>query len=251
MAKKDVAKKETKVKSVKSSGKGERFADMSQTAIIIDEAALEKGLEEKPEEKKKKKKEKKVRGKRYQDFKKLLKQKSYSLKEALELLKKAPLGKLNGTLEAHLNVVTKGLSGKVSLPHFQAKVKKVVVFDEIVAATIKSGKIDFDILLATPADMPKILPLAKILGPKGLMPNPKNGTLVPDPQKAIVNFSDNALHFETEKDSPIIHTVFGKVNQPIEELEANFTALITAINSKNIKKIVIKSTMSPGIRISL
>jgi len=244
-------------KKVKSSGKGEKFADMSATAVVIDEKELEKELQGErvsPSSTKvsEGKKVSKVRGKDYQKVKKMVDQnKKYLLKEALELLKKVSLGKFTGTVEVHLNVVEKGLAGDVNLPHFQAKAKKIVVFNDEVGGTIKSGKIDFDILLASPADMPKILPLAKILGPKGLMPNPKTGTLVPDPQKAVAGFSSTALRFKTEKDFPIIHTVIGKTSQANEELAANFEALIKAVNPKNIKKVVIKSTMSPAIKIYL
>jgi large subunit ribosomal protein L1 len=242
--------KTEKTKKVVKAGKGERFADMSAGAVIIDEAAIKKDLEA-PQEVKKAR-EPKVRGKQYQAAKKLVNQsKAYSPKEALELVKKTTFGKFKGTMEAHLNVWEKGLSGEVSLPHFAGKARRVVVFNDEVGSEIKAGKVNFDVLLASPADMPKILPLAKILGPKGLMPNPKNGTLVPDPEKALKNFSGNALHYQTEKDFPIIHTVVGKVEQPTEELLENYQALIKAINPKNIKKAVIKSTMSPGIKVAL
>jgi len=252
--------KKEKTKKTKSSGKGERFADMSATAIVIDETALEKGLKEsikappagEAKEDKKPVKALKVRGKKYQEAKKKIDSKiKYDIKEAIKLLKQVSLAKFNGTVEAHLNVLEKGLGGETELPYFQAKAKKVVVFDDSIAENLKSGKIDFDVLLATAADMPKILPFAKLLGPKGLMPNPKNGTLVTDPKEALANFSGNALHYQTEKDSPIIHTVIGKLDQPDEELVANFQALIKAINPSKIKKAVLKSTMSPGIKVAL
>lgn len=250
-------KKEKKVeKKIKGSGKGEKFADMSATAVVINEAEIEKELKEEvsPSSTKasKAKKVSKIRGKEYQKAKKMIDQNNkYPLKEALELLKKVSLGKFNGSVEVHLNVIEKGLSGDVNLPHFQAKAKKVVVFNDDIGNNLKAGKFDFDVLLASPADMPKILPFAKILGPKGLMPNPKNGTLVPEPQKAIANFSSTSLHFKTEKDFPLIHTIIGKLNQPAEELSANFQALIKAVNPQKIKKAVLKSTISPGIKVSL
>ncbi len=248
---KDKNKKEEK-KMVKSSGKGEKFADMS-SGPIIDEAKIEKELQESvPGQEEKKVKEPRVRGKKYQAVKKQVDpNKTYPLKEALELLKKVSFGKFVGSVEAHLMVLEKGLSGEVNLPHFAGKVRRVVVFSDAMVEEIKTGKVNFDVLLASPADMAKILPLAKVLGPKGLMPNPKNGTLIPEPEKALSNFSQSALHFQTEKDFPLIHTVIGKVNQSIEELSANFEALIKAVNPKNIKKAVIKSSMSPAIKVSL
>ena len=249
-AKKTDEKQEKAVKKVAKAGKGERFADMSEGAVVIDETAIEKGLE--APQKAKKAQEPKVRGKQYQAAKKLIdKTKTYSPKEALDLVKKISFGKFNGTVEVHLNVLEKGLSGKVTLPHFSGKSRRIAVFNDELAEEIKAGKINFEVLLTSPVDMPKILPLAKVLGPKGLMPNPKNGTLVPDPEKALANFSGNSLHFQTEKDFPIIHTVIGKVEQPTEELLENYQALIKAVNPKNIKKTTIKSTMSPGIKVAL
>jgi large subunit ribosomal protein L1 len=248
--KKTDEKQEKAVKKVARAGKGERFADMSEGAVIIDEAAIEKGLEA-PQEAKKAR-ESKARGKQYQVAKKLVdSNKIYPPKEALELVKKASFGKFNGAVEVHLNVLEKGLAGEVTLPHFSGKSRRVAIFTDELASEIKAGKVNFDVLLASPADMPKILPLAKVLGPKGLMPNPKNGTLVPDPEKALKNFSGNALHYQTEKDFPIIHTIIGKVEQPTEELLENYQAFVKAVNPKNIKKATVKSTMSPGIKVSL
>lgn len=250
MAKAKDKKQEEKVVK-KSTGKGERFVDMSAESVVVDESSFIEGAEGKAAETEKQK-EVKVRGKKYLEAKqKIDTGKNYSPKDAFELLKKISFSKSNRTVEAHLNVAEKGLSGDVSLPHSTGKVRKVVIFSDEVAEQVKTGKIDFDILLATAADMPKILPLAKALGPKGLMPNPKNGTLVPDPKKALENFSGNTVHYKTEKDFPIIHTIVGKVDQPTEELTENLKALVKAVNSKNIKKAVVKSTMSPGIKVNI
>lgn len=238
-------------KKIKSSGKGERFADMSATAVIVSEKEIEKELQQAAPETAKTTKGPRVRGKEYQKVKKMVDPtKTYPPKEALELLKKVSFGQFNGTVETHLVVLEKGLSGDVNLPYFVGKARRVVIFNDTLVPEIKAGKINFDVLLALPADMPKILALAKILGPKGLMPNPKNGTLVPDPEKAMSNFSASALHFQTEKDFPLIHAAIGKVNQPIEELSANFETFIKAVNPKNIKKAMIKSSMSPSIKVA-
>ncbi len=247
-------KKEKVIK--KASGKGEKFADMS-TGPIIDEAAIQKELTKEAAATETKPgptapKAPRVRGKKYLEARKMIDPgKVYPLKEALKLLKKISFGEFNGTVEAHFVVLEKGLSGEVNLPYFAGKARRVAVFNDGLAEEIKAGKINFDVLLASPTDMAKILPLAKVLGPKGLMPNPKNGTLVPDPQKALAGFSASALHFQTEKDFPLIHTVIGKLSQPSEELEANFEILVKAVNPKNIKKTVIKSTMSPSVKVTL
>lgn len=236
-------------KKVKSSGKGEKFADMSAGPVIEEPVLAEDVGTQRAAPALK---EPRVRGKKYQDVKKMVDpNKTYSIKEAFELLKKISFGKNPSTVEAHFNVLEKGLSGEVNLPFSAGKTRKVVIFSPELAEEIKAGKINFDVLLAAPTDMPKILPLAKVLGPKGLMPSPKSNTLVPDPQKALANFPASAAAYKTEKDFPLIHTVIGKLNQPAEELQANFEALVKAINSKNIKKAILKSTMSPGIKIAL
>ncbi|MBM3208876.1 hypothetical protein FJZ40_01085 [Candidatus Shapirobacteria bacterium] len=177
--------------------------------------------------------------------------KLYPLLEAIKLLKETSLAKFSGSAEAHFNTKKKGISGEAKLPYFAGKAKKVVIADEKILEQIAKGKIDFGVLLATPALMPKIVPLAKILGPKGLMPNPKNGTIVEKPEEARKNFSQNSLSFKTEKDFPLIHVVFGKISQKEKELEENLAALIKAIGAGNIKKLVIKATMGPGIKVGV
>jgi len=240
-----------KEKKVKASGKGEKVADMTVTEEIVT-VNEEIKTPDKPEETKAVHKSQKIRGKKYQAAKNQIdKNTVFKPSEAFELLKKIGSNiKFDQTVEIHLNVLIKGLSGEVSLPHFKGKERKIVIFDDSLAAEIKSGKVNFDVLLATPADMPKILPLAKILGPKGLMPNPKNGTISPDPKKAMEKFSGGALFFKTEKDFPLIHASIGKNKQPNEELVANFEAFIKAVNPKNISKAVVKSTMSPAVKIA-
>lgn len=241
---KDKKEKEVK-KPAKSTGKGEKFADMSADVVVANETAAE-------EETQKSNRQPKVRGKKYHELRaKVDLNKTYSPKEAFELLKEVSFGKNPKVVEAHINVAEKGLSGDVNLPHFAGKQRKVAIFSDELAAEIKEGKVNFDVLVASPADMPKILPLAKVLGPKGLMPNPKNGTLVPDPEKAVESFSASSLHYKTEKDFPIIHTVVGKADQPTEELLENYQTLVKAINPRNIKKVVVKSTMSPGVKVAL
>jgi len=245
-------KEEKPEKKAKSTGKGEKFADMSAGEVIIDEAALEKQLGENIKVEEKKEKQPKVRGKNYLASKKQIdKAKSYPPKDAIELLKKISTAKNSGTVELHLNVIEKGLSGEAKLPHFEGKALKVAIFNDELLEEIKAGKINFDVLLATVADMEHIMPLAKILGPKGLLPNPKNGTIIPDPKKAAEKFSGNALRYKTEKDFPLIHTVIGKLSQPTEELVANINALVKAIDPKKIKKAFLKSPMSPSIKVAL
>ncbi len=106
-------------------------------------------------------------------------------------------------------------------------------------------------LLATADMMPKLVPFAKVLGPKGLMPNPKNGTLVKSAKDAE-KFGGNSISLKTEREAPLMHTSFGKVSQKDSELKENLEAILKALGgSKQIIKGYIKSTMSPAVKISV
>lgn len=193
-----------------------------------------------------------VRGKTYQAARtKVDPTKLYPLEEAIELVKQVSISKFNGSIDAHLSTLKKGLTGEVNFPHFKGKIKKVVIADDKVLEKIKTGKIDFDVLLATKEFMPKLVPFAKTLGSKGLMPNPKAGTIVDDPKKALEKFQGGLTRFKTEKDQPLIHLKIGQVSQSEKELVENLKALITAVGPKNIRKLVIAPTMGPGVKIQV
>lgn len=177
--------------------------------------------------------------------------KTYSLPEALPLLRQVSLTKFDPTVELHLTLKAAPANQiEITLPHSSGKSKKVVIADDATVSAIESGKIDFDILLASPAQMGKLVKLAKVLGPRGLMPNPKNGTLVENPESAIAKFSSaSRLSLRADKDTPVIHTVIGKLSGPDGHLSANIQAVITAIGPGQIRKTVLKSTMSPAIKV--
>ena len=106
-------------------------------------------------------------------------------------------------------------------------------------------------MIATPEMMPKLVPFARLLGPKGLMPNPKNGTLVNDPKKAT-SFSTATVTLKTEKEAPLIHTVVGKNSQKDEEIVGNVEAILKVFGgSKQIVRAFVKSTMSPSVKLQL
>lgn len=132
--------------------------------------------------------------------------------------------------------------------HSETPIKIINISD--LENEIKQG-LNYSTIIATPEMMPGLVKYAKILGPKGLMPNPKAGTIVKDPEKTIKTFQKASVAFKTEANAPLIHTVFGKTSQKEEELLANFQALINAIGPKTIKKVVICSTMGPGIKVEL
>lgn len=199
-----------------------------------------------------------LRGKKYKEARaKVDKTKPYPVSHAVKLAKETSYTAFDGTVELHLVVKfarrrggKEGLSISVKLPYSTGKKKKVEIADSQTLKKLKSGKIDFDVLLATPEIMPRLVPYAKLLGPKGLMPNPKNGTLIKELKEAK-KFSGNSITLTTEKKAPIIHTTVGKVSQKDKELVENIQAIIAAIGSKQIKKAVLSSTMGPGIKLEI
>lgn len=194
----------------------------------------------------------KTRGKKYLSAKKKIDQnKNYSIKKAVELVKETSFTKFEGKIEAHINTFDIGTVGEITFPHLDLGAKKIVVLNDTILKDIKAGKIDFDILIASPVTMPKLLPFARLLGPKGLMPNPKNGTLTDKPDEALKKLSVAKTLLKTEKKSPVVHVVIGKTSQPVEEIVANIKELIKVIKPVKIKKMTICATMSPGIKVEI
>ena len=177
--------------------------------------------------------------------------KKYKLTDALEMLTKLQRSKFDETVELHINTVETGLSGNITLPHGTGKTIRVAIADDDLLAKVALGKIEFDILLAAPQMMSKLARVAKILGPKGLMPNPKNATLVKDPEKAAQEFKKGQINFRTELKAPIMHLIVGKVSFGAKKLAENINALIEAIEKEKIRNVTLKSTMSPGIKLDL
>lgn len=194
----------------------------------------------------------KVRGKKYVEAKKKFDNtKIYSPVDAIKLVKETSYSVFDGTVELHMIVKRTGISASVALPHQAGKTKKVEIASDETVEKLKTGKIDFDVLVATPEVMPKLVPFARLLGPKGLMPNPKNGTLVPDAQKAK-SFSTGTVALKTEKEAPLVHTVIGKVSQEAKELAENLEAIFKAFGgSKQIDKAFIKATMGPAVKVKV
>ena len=181
------------------------------------------------------------------------------LKEALEVLAKVKRAKFDETVELHVNTIEKGISGSVVLPHGTGKNVRVTIANqsadakgvEKLVADIEQGKIDFDILVATPDSMPKLARVARILGPRGLMPNPKNGTITPKPEEVAKKFEGGQTNFKTEAKFPIIHMSVGKLSFGDAKLEDNIKTAVSAISTKKIRTVTLKSTMSPGISLDL
>jgi large subunit ribosomal protein L1 len=194
-------------------------------------------------------KTKKVRGKKYQAVRsKLDKSRFYTIKEAVELVKKLSYTKFVGSIEAHIVVKEIGDSVSLALPHFSGKTVKVTIVNAQVLSDIEAGKLDFDVLVAHPEFMPKLAKFASVLGPKGLMPNPKNGTLTPNPELKKQELEAGKFVLKTEKKAPLMHLVIGKTDMSSADLLDNINALIKALKGK-ILKLVISPSMGPGVKV--
>lgn len=207
--------------------------------------------------------------------------KIYPIEEAINLAKESKTAKFDESVEAHIRLAIdtkKGeemVRGNVVLPHGTGKSKKVAVITttkaaeakkagadlvagEELIAEIKSGKTDFDVLVSTPEMMPKLAQVAKILGPKGLMPSPKTETVTQDIQKTVEMLKKGKASFKNDN-SGNIHLVFGKVSFETEKLKENFSSFVDAVRKAKpdavkgtyILSVTICSTMGPGIKVAL
>lgn len=220
---------------------------------IVPEKIQEEEQEKEPEiVKQKKETVEKQRGKKYLEAKaKINKSNTYKISDAIKLVKETSYSKFDGTMEMHLVVKKTGVNVNVTLPFSPGKEKRVEFADEKTLEKLKKGKIDFDVLLTTADMMPKLVMFAKLLGPRGLMPNPKNGTIIKT-AKDKEKFGGNTINLKTEKETPLIHTSFGKVSQKDEELVKNLETILDKLGgSKTIIRAFIKSTMSPSVKIQI
>lgn len=253
--------KKVKVEGVGMKG-GQRVAVVEGTDIkpefrkLIDEVEGTEG-EAKPKKAKKEKKAR-VRSKAYVTKASLVdKNKLYPVPEAVSLIKQTSLTKFDGTVELHINLnplamgEKKDLRGTVNLPHGTGKQVRVVIADDKVLEEVAAGKINFDILVAHPSMMPKLAKVARILGPKGLMPNPKTGTVTPDPDKRAKELSTGQVNFKTEPDQPIIHLIVGKVSFDEKKLVENIKAILDAVGRGKITKATLSATMGPGVKVEI
>lgn len=223
------------------------------------------------------------RGKNYKAaLSRLEKKEQYGLGEAIKLLKETSSVKFDATAEAHFNLgidptkADQGIRGTINLPHGsgkKVKIAAVVTDDKIKTAKaagadaaglenlieeFSKGKFDYDVVIATPDVMKSLGKVAKTLGQKGLMPNPKSGTVSGDVEKTIKELKGGRVEYRNDK-AGIIHTIFGKVSFKEEELENNLKAMIKAIRDAKpaslkgtyLLNITISSSMGPGIRLDI
>jgi large subunit ribosomal protein L1 len=184
--------------------------------------------------------------------KQVKKEELYSIKDAVETLAKLAAKTKLKTVELHLNTRETGLRGELKLPHSTGKDVKIAIFSEELAAKITANQIDFDMLLCTPADMPKIARFAKVLGPKGLMPNPKSGTVTEHPEERAKQLaSGGTLPYKTEAKFPLIHLNLGSITQNNGDLVDNITESIRSIGVSKIKSAFISCTHTPSVKLAI
>ncbi|MEI6690804.1 MAG: hypothetical protein WCL07_03585 [bacterium] len=179
---------------------------------------------------------------------------TYPIAEAIKLVVDNTIAKFDATITLHINLV----GGKeqinraeLTFPHLAGTAKRVVIATDDILKDIEAGKIEFDILITTPAMMPKLAKFAKVLGPKGLMPNPKNGTVTPNPESKKKEFEAGKTVVKAEAKFPLMHITVGKTKQPAEEILANIQAVVEAVKTKNIAKATLVSSMSPGVKLQI
>ena len=221
--------------------------------------------------------------KRYEESSKLIEaNKKYSINEALEIIEKMPKAKFDETVELHVRLgvdskhADQQVRGTVVLPNGTGKTQKVLVFakgpkadeatkagadyvgaEELIPKIQNDNWFDYDVVVATPDMMGVVGRLGKVLGPKGLMPNPKSGTVTMDVTKAIADIKSGKVEYRLDKTN-IIHLGFGKVSFGTEKLLENYNCIIDAIikakpaaaKGQYIKSVSISTTMGPGLYVN-
>ncbi len=223
-------------------------------------------------------------GKRYTDSLAMVdKSKLYDANEALELCTKTKAAKFDETVEVHVRLgvdsrhADQQVRGAIVLPHGTGKVARVLVFakrdklteaenagadffggEELIPRIQNDNWFDYDVVVATPDMMGVVGRLGKVLGPKGLMPNPKAGTVTMDVAKAIAEIKSGKIEYRLDKTN-IIHCPIGKVSFGAEKIQENFDALMGAIikakpaatKGQYVKSCVLATTMGPGVKLNV
>jgi len=223
------------------------------------------------------------KGKRYLESAKLVNRETYyDVDEAIELVQQTAKAKFDETVELHIKLgvdsrhADQQVRGAVVLPHGTGKTRKVLVFakgdkakeaenagadfvgaEELVTKIQTENWFDYDVVVATPDMMGVVGRLGRVLGPKGLMPNPKSGTVTFDIEKAVKDIKAGKVEYRVDKTN-IIHVPIGKVSFGTEKLRDNFNTLMDAVikakpaaaKGKYLRSVTISSTMGPGIKIN-
>lgn len=191
-----------------------------------------------------------ARSKRYQDARsKVDRTKFYEPSAAVDLVKELSYSKFAGTITA--DIVTKDQTSiDLTLPNATGKTVRVAVADDALLTDLEAGKIEFDILVTSRQFVPKLAKYARVLGPRGLMPNPKNGTITENPEAKKKELESGAMTYKTEKKQPVMHISIGKTDMKTADVVANLEALMNALVNK-VVRLSISATMSPSVKVKL
>ena len=174
----------------------------------------------------------------------------YPASEAIEAVRASNTATFNAAVELHAKVKAENVRGMVVLPHGNGKTRRVALATDDVIEGIANGQLNFDVLIATPAQMPKLAKFAKVLGPKGLMPSPKAGTVTENPEAVMSEISGGRIEYRADK-SGVVHLSIGKMSFSNEQILENFQAIETALSGAKVQTLSLASTMGPGVRVAL
>lgn len=178
------------------------------------------------------------------------KTKLYDPFAAVELIKRLSYSKFDGSVSVDLVVKEGTTQIDLALPHSTGKKLTVAIASDEVIKEIEAGNINFDVLVASRQFVPKLAKLAKVLGPKGLMPNPKNGTITDNPEAKKKELEGGKMTYKSEKKQPVMHITIGKVSMDTQALVENMQAVIKALDTKLIR-MTVSATMSPGVKVKI
>lgn len=274
IAEKAEVSKESTAKAGKRSAKALKEAEELQAKEERKISAAEEEASDKPKQQSKSTRSRLERqGKKFQAAAKLVeKDKAYSLKEAVELAQKTNPAKFDASVEVHINLnvdprhADQNIRDNLVLPAGTGKAIRVAVFDdekveaadlqgvEEITKQLDKGEMNFDILIATPAQMPKLGKYARALGPRGLMPNPKSGTVTTDVAKAVREAKAGRVEYRVDS-TGIVHLPVGKVSFKSGDLQKNVEAVFASVKGNKpasvkgnyVKAVYLSTTMGPSI----
>ena len=240
---------------------GKSAASIEEAMRLLDEKMAESGSEKKTEKvevkkavKSAKSKHKKTRSRRYANLKENVQRKELAIDEAVKQAKVMASAKFDETLEIHIKLIIKKgdnpFRETIEMPGGLVKKPRVAILTAEKIEEIKKGKIDFDVAIARPEMMGKVAEVARILGPKGLMPNPKLGTITDNPEEVKQKLENSTKEIKADARG-IIHSSIGKVSWDDKKIIDNAEAILGKINKVKIEKAVLSSTMGVGMRVKI
>lgn len=171
----------------------------------------------------------------------------HPLEEAIALVKETSPTKFDATVELHAHLNQEARS-HISWPHATGKKIRVATVTPELIEQVGKGKIDFDVLIAKPEQMAELAKLARVLGPKGLMPNPKSGTVTENVEKVKAELEAGRIEYRSDEGKNV-HLVVGKVSQPPADLLENINTALTSLQTFGIRSVTLATTMGPGVKL--